>query len=199
MKRTLAAAALLVLCACPSSQKISGEEIASFTFTAKSVSTDCSFSAIPPFDSDGGYSFTFDAILSHDPSTTQAYMRLGSVERDAGFDGQVFTSLHSAARLFTECGSNCSGTTIAETIQVAVLSRSQEQAAGGTCPPNPLDGGVAPPDGGVAGPRSLPGGFDAVRACGVLVDAVIPDGGPCTCSGCSMLFTLEAVPKGSSR
>src|SRR5712692_10453644 len=192
MTRTLAAA-LLALCTCSNNPKISGEQIGSFTFSATLASNDCPFAAIP----DAG--FQFDGILSHDPSSSQAYMRVGNVERDAGFDGQYFVSLQSAPRQFAECGPDCDKTKIDETVQVAVLSRTQDEALGRSCPDNPMDGGVPAPDGGVTLPGPNPGGFDAVRVCGELVDVVVPDGGTCLCAGCTMVFQLQGTPKGAAR
>ncbi len=189
MNRRLGAA-LAALYACANNPQISGVQIGTFTFTATSVSNNCPFISVP----DGG--FQFDAILSRDPSSTKAYMRVGSVERDAGFDGQYFTSLHSAPRQFTDCGPNCDKTRIDEAIRFALLSRTQDEALNHNCPPNLLDGGVPAPDGGVVLPGPIPGGFDAVRACGEVVDAVVPDGGACSCDACTMVFHLEGIPKG---
>lgn len=192
MNRRLGAA-LVALYACANSPQIIGVLIGNFTFTATPVSNDCPFISVP----DGG--FTFDAILSHDPSSTKAGMLVANVERDAGFDGQYFVSLQSASRQFSDCGPNCDKTRIDETIRIALLSRTQDEALSHNCPPNPLDGGVPAPDGGVVLPGPIPGGFDAVRACGEMVDAVVPDGGACTCAACTMVFQLEGVPKGGIR
>ena len=197
MNRRLAVA-LVLLYACSNNPTIVGEEIGRFTFNATAqVSNDCPFAAA--MFGDAAVLFSFDAILSHSTTSTKAYMLLGNVQRDAGFDGLYFVSEHAAPRQFAECGTSCDKTTVDETIQLAVLSRTQDEALGSRCPPNPLDGGVPPPDGGVLPPHPIPGGFDAVRACGELLDVVIPDGGSCSCTGCTMVFQVEGTPKGGAR
>jgi len=189
--------ALLALTACPSSQTIHGQEIGSFTFSAVPVSNDCNFEAIPPIGADGG--FTFDAILSRDPESTQAFMRVGNVERDAGFDGQIFISEASAPRHFVECGTNCDSVLVVETVRIILLSSSQDSALGGHCPPNPLDGGVpvATPDGGISPPCPTADPCDVVRACGELIDVVSPDGGSCQCLACTISSAVEGQRKAS--
>jgi hypothetical protein len=178
--------------ACQSASKIPGEEIGTFSFTATPVSIGCLFQAVP----DSG--FTFEATLSHEVDSSKAYLRVGNVERAAGFDGQIFVSEHTAPRTFQEC--NCRGgstTVIDETLRVAVLSRSQDEALKAACPDNVLDGGIpAPsPDSGILPPGPRGGSFDAVAACGDLLDVVVvPDGG-CDCSGCSMLFSVRGQRK----
>src|SRR5499433_575650 len=187
--------AFLALTACPSSQTIHGQEIGSFTFSAVPVSSDCTYAAIPPIGADGG--FTFDAILSRDPASTQAFMRVGNVERDAGFDGQIFTSEVSAPRHFIECGTSCDTVPVVETIRVVLLSSSQDSALGGSCPPNPLDGGVpvGTSDGGISPPCPTADPCDVVRACGELIDVVSPDGGGCQCPPCTLFSTVEGQRK----
>ncbi len=190
--------ALLALVACQSNPTINGQLIGSFTFSATPVSSDCSFAAVPPLG-DGG-SFTFDAILSRDPASTKAFMRVGNVERDAGFDGQLFVSQASALRHFIECGSNCDSVTLTETLRVVLLSSSQDTAVGNSCPPNALDGGVpaGSPDGGISPPCPSPDSCDVVRACGELIDVVIPDGGSCQCAGCTLSSRVEGERKAGS-
>ncbi len=190
--------AFLALTACQSNPKINGQLIGSFTFSAIPVSKDCSFAAIPPVGADGG--FTFDAILSRDPASTKAFMRVGSVERDAGFDGQIFISQASAPRHFTECGSNCDPVPMTETLRIILLSSGQDLAVGGSCPPKALDGGVpvGAPDGGISPPCPSADPCDVVRACGELIDVVSPDGGSCQCSPCTVLSTVEGQRKAGS-
>jgi len=191
--------AFLSLMACQSSPTIHGQQIGTFTFSSVPVGSDCqNLAAIPPIGADGG--FTFDAILSRDPASTQAFMRVGNVERDAGFDGQIFTSLASAPRHFIECGTNCDPVPVVETIRVVLLSSSQDSALGGSCPPNPLDGGVpvATPDGGISPPCPTADPCDVVRACGELIDVVSPDGGSCQCDACTLLSTVEGQRKAST-
>ena len=86
-----------------------------------------------------------------------------------------------------------------ETITVAVLSRSQNDAlGGGPCPGNALDGGVVPnPDAGIFGPGQTTQGYDAVRLCGELTTLVVADGlvdgGACEarCGGCTVHYQLR--------
>ncbi|HME92294.1 MAG TPA: hypothetical protein VKE49_12775 [Myxococcaceae bacterium] len=201
MKRRLGAA-LFALYACSSSPPILGEQIGKFTFKAtKQVFDQCNFVGTNFGDAgvDGGPLFTFEAILSHDTMSEKAVMLLGSVQRDGGFDGQYFVSQQAALRQFAECGLSCDKTTVDETIRLALFSRTQKDAVGGSCPPNPLDGGVPSPDGGVLPPHAIPGGFDAVLACGEMEDTVIPDGGSCGCVPCTTLFQVEGVPTGTSQ
>lgn len=189
---------IVALVSCQSNPTVQGQLIGSFTFSAIPVSTDCSFVAIPALGSDGG--FTFDAILSRDPSSTQAFMIVGSVQRNAGFDGQVFTSLAGSSRHFIECGSGCDPVPMLETLRVVLLSSSQLSAVGGSCPPNPLDGGIplGSPDSGISPPCPSSNPCDVARACGELVDVVSPDGGSCQCSACTLISVVDGQKKASS-
>jgi hypothetical protein len=145
-----------------------GDEIlGAYDFTATPLTYDCALVDVP----DGG--FTFTATLSRFRDAGTAFFTLGGVSRDAGWDGQIFTSPASAPRVFSDC-SSCS-TTLDELFSVALLSRSQNAAAQELCPANALDGGL--PSGElIVRPDSSPSGFDAVRACGELNEAVRTDG-----------------------
>jgi hypothetical protein len=81
-----------------------------------------------------------------------------------------------------------------ERLTVALLSQSQSSFLEGRCPPQPLDGGVPVPEGdaGVLAPDSTESGFDAVRACGVLVNTLLPAEG-CLCPGCSITYEVSGV------
>jgi hypothetical protein len=182
---------LLAIVACQSNPKISGQEIGTFTFSASPVANDCPFQAVPPADPNA--SFSFDGILSRDPQSTKAFFRVGDVERDAGFDGQVFDSEATAPRHFIEC--SCDPVTTDETMRVALLSSSQDDAVGHVCPPNPLDGGV-PVGGGTSPPCPTADACNVVRACGDLVDVIRPGSG-CQCLGCSVSFQVEGRMKTS--
>jgi hypothetical protein len=186
--------ALAALVACPSNPTIKGELIGSFTFSAVPVSSDCSLTAVPSVDAGG--SFTFDGILSRDTADAGvAYLIIGSVERPATFDGQVFSSAASASRHFVECV--CDPVYVNEILQVALLSSSQDDALGHSCPPNPLDGGVplGDPDGGISPPCSMGNGCDAVRACGELVNQVVIADAGCQPCGCTYAFQVEGLKK----
>src|SRR5215469_11679331 len=160
--RTWHRAAVVGLCVgCSSNPKPPGEEImGTFSFTATPSSNDCLFAEIP----DGG--FSFDATFSRQKVPgTQAYVTVAGANRDAGFDGQTVVSEFVAPRLFTACPLDSSQNTVTmvdETLRVALLSASQDDRVGNTCPSNALDGGLPGPDAGVSLPGSQPpSSFDA--------------------------------------
>lgn len=143
-----------------------------------------------------GADFAFDAVLTRESTSDRAFVTLNGYSRDGTFDGQVLVSTAEANRVFEAC-SDCA-TKVVETISVAVLSISQDQAAGGICPENPLDGGVgAFPDAGVFAPGQNAQGYDAVRVCGELTTEVVAlglaDGGACKaeCSRCIVRYQLR--------
>lgn len=143
--------------------------------------------------------FDFDMALSRDDvdGGPVGYMTLSpGYARPAEWDGQVMRSRADARRYFDEC-SECA-TRVQEDVDVALLSRSQSEAVGNSCPANPLDGGVpGPNDAGISPPGPREQGFDALLACGelrtqVLVDEGLPDGGPCPekCGACRTTYLL---------
>lgn len=186
---------LLTLTACPVPAPPGDERMGQYALTATSVEREaCELEEIAR--DGGGYDFTFEAVLTRDSTSDAAYVTLNGYSREGTWDGQVLTAEASASRVFVDC-SDCA-TKLVETISVAVLSRSQNEALQGQCPPNPLDGGVpAPNDAGVTGPGLAAAGFDAVRLCGELVTRVVAegtqDGGACDprCSGCTARYQLR--------
>ena len=143
-----------------------------------------------------GADFSFEAVLTRQSTSDRAFVTLSGYSREGTFDGQVLTASAEANRVFEACG-KCS-TRVVETISVAVLSISQNGAAGGACPENPLDGGlVVNPDAGVFPPGQTLQGYDAVRLSGELMTTVvalgIADGGACEteCSGCAVRYQLS--------
>ena len=174
---------------CPSTPIVPGDEIlGTFTINATTLTDSCGFSEVP----DGG--FTFSTILSRKKDTGQSYLTLSGYARDAGFDGQTLTSFNAAARTFSAC--NCSNqTTVEEIIEIVLLSRSQNAALQGQCPPLSLlfDGGIPAPDAsrGILAPSLQSYGFDAIHACGRLTDKVLPDS-PCQCSACALTYSLDS-------
>jgi hypothetical protein len=140
-------------------------------------------------------SFPFEVILTRNPDTNETFLTLGGVTRPATFDGQFVESTFFARREFANCCVGADGQNLGqleERLRVALLSRSQSDALGGRCPPNPLDGGVPGPDAGVTPPGSIGTGFDALRACGELVDVVRP--GDCgRCSACTLRYPVTGV------
>lgn len=161
--------------------------------------TKCKLSEVTPQDGGLPSPLTFDMTLTRDTTSNAAWMTLSNLSREGTFDGQYFSNVAEATRVFTEC-SRCQMRMI-ERLDVAVLSRSQAnklaETFGGECPRNVLDLGVvpAPNDAGISAPGQTSLGFDAVRLCGfisteVVADANDEDGGACDakCSGCFLTF-----------
>lgn len=184
--------------ACATRPSLDDEVLGVFTLQAARVEGSCTL--------DAGWSavIDFDATLSRSADASAAWLTLGSVSRAASWDGQVFTSTATAARVFAECG-RCR-TRVLETLELALLSASQAAAAGGVCPANPLDGGVPAPsaDGRVVGPTTAEGGVDAVLACGALrTELQLEDGGALvaddgtacsrTCVWCTHLYQVAGA------
>ena len=184
--------------ACTSQTTSDEELLGHFGLHAAMSARDCQL--------DAGFSmnFDFDATLSRKKDGSKATLTLSGVSRDASFDGQVFTSVGEAKRVFTDCA-GCASTSVRETLTLALFSVSQMRAIdrgdewdGGLCPPHPLDGGVpAPnPDAGIIGPATTETGFDAVLACGAIhteVAADAPDdAGTCPdiCRACSSDYVV---------
>jgi hypothetical protein len=171
-----------------------------FGFKATALELKC---ALPnPVDGGAALSdapFSFNATLTADSASTQAWLTLSLAPREATWDGKVFTSQASSSRVFTGC--EACRTSLQELFEVALVSQSQDAVLGGACPLEPLDGGVPRPnrDAGIAGPAMTPEGFDAVRACGRLTEVMhseaLPDAGECPamCDGCLVRFRLDGV------
>jgi hypothetical protein len=174
------------------------EIIGTFDFTAFVPPPDtpappgtCTFSEMPTQD------FTFTGTFSRNPDGG-TFFTLGDKNRSATFDGQIIASSESAPRQFDECG--CSGgTNVDETLTVALLSRSQTDALPdpSRCPGNPLDGGVPPVGGSITGPGSTGSSFDAVLACGILIDNVVVSAScppsPGVCTDCGVSYSVQGV------
>jgi hypothetical protein len=196
----LVAGAAVVLLACPPPKLPGDQSMGTWRVTAdfESRSPGCALSELPMLDVDGGLPppLTFEFVLTRDTGSTAAWMTLAGYSREGTFDGQYVTNIASAPRVFTEC-SQCQ-TRLIERLDFAVLSRSQAEALGGACPPNPLDFGVLPSptaDGGVTLPRQTVNGFDAVRLCGEMSNEVVADAdaGECApeCTGCFITWTVR--------
>jgi hypothetical protein len=166
------------------------ELIGTFDFTAfvpppeSLPAGSCTFTEMPTVD------FTFTGTFSRN-ADGETFFTLGNTNRSATFDGQFASSSQSAPRTFEKCAC-VNNTTVAETLTVALLSRSQVDTLPdpNQCPPSVLDGGVPPIDGGVTGPGSTDAGFDAVLACGLLLDTVEPGEG-CMCDQCSVSYAVH--------
>lgn len=187
-------AALAASPACaPNTSGPGREKLGTYGFQATPVARECALADGP------GDAFSFDATLTRDPDTNDAYMTLGQFSRDAGWDGQTMESTIAAPRAF---GGECASCPMAleETIRVGLLSESQNTAAQNRCPDGPLP--AVDEDAGIRAPASDKFGFDAVRACGVLIDStrvtgLLPGGGACpgSCSQCSVQYRLIGVRK----
>lgn len=200
------AVAFVLSLACSSSNNLPGDEaMGTFEFHATPVSQDCSLGSLP----DGG--FDFEVIARHNKNGSGAWLLIGGIVGDAGFDGQYVTSVRTAPRAFAQAdGGSCNpqvtdggaitcSMTLTETLTFALLSESQFVAAGNACPPNPLDGGVPEPtaDGGIVRPGSVGASYDAVATCGTLVDVATIDGG-CNAAclvPCTLTYSVSGVRK----
>ncbi|HZH02295.1 MAG TPA: hypothetical protein VEY30_00845 [Myxococcaceae bacterium] len=147
--------------------------------------------------------FDFEGTFSRTRDGAQLWLTLNDVSEPATFDGQVARSERSAPRSFSSCRLNASGglcqesSSLRESLAVAFLSRSQNEALGGACPPNALKEGIpeTAPDGGtVTPPGTETGRFDALRACGELEDVVVP-GADCVCAPCRLVYAVTGVRK----
>jgi hypothetical protein len=178
---------VLVQSACLPEASFPGAEVmGTFRFQAQAWSSDCvGISDLP----DGG--FPFGGTFSRTQGQSQAWFTLGERSQEATFDGQLFSSTRTAARSFLDCECD-EQVQLVETLSVALVSRSQNRVLEGGCPERPLDGGMpgADPDAGVFLPSSTEKGFDAVRACGELVDQLVPGPG-CRCVGCTLRYTVQ--------
>lgn len=185
-KHLLAVALLLPAFACTEAAA-PGELIGNFALVALPDGpgfTDCQLSGL----ADAG--FTFSATLRWEPTDGGAWMVVGPATRDATWDGATFSSTASGTQQFADC--QCAQVQVEETVTLALLSRSQATAAGIGCPPNALDGGVPAPDAdaGISAPGPTARGFDAVRACGELVDVLRP-AATCACAACTVRYRLQ--------
>lgn len=187
MRTPFLVSALLMLFGCTVEAPIPGDEvIGSFAFTAIRVEDGCSFT-------EAQESFVFDGTFSRESGSTRAYFTVNDVSHEGGFDGGEVHATMRVPRQFQACA--CTTSELEETIRVALVSPSQDARLGGRCPAAPFDGGVPAPDtedGGIRATAAGETGFDALRACGELVDAVIPGEG-CACAPCRMTYRLEGV------
>lgn len=178
-------------CGCLTQDRPPGDEImGTYGFHAEWIPAP--FCGLPDIST---ASIDFAGTFSRFRDGGAVFLTLNGVPRDAGFDGQIATSTHAAARTFLlpDSGS-CApcDMKLVETLAVALLSRSQSQALGDRCPSNPLDGGVPGPDAGVTFPGTTPTGFDSVRACGELHEQIVATGAcdPLCSAGCQLDYVL---------
>ena len=198
MRRGLSLVLGLLLSGCPGPATPLGEEVlGQFELVAEPVASTCTYGEAPS----GSLPFTLKVRRALDGGAVT--VTLNGLERPASFDGQVLRTEFDAPRVFADCscsaeqrdaGCACTGATLTETLEVALASLSQDQALGGVCPVNALDGGMPTPspDAGIYLPTTTARGFDAVRACGELVDDIQPAEG-CFCTACSMRYAVRGV------
>jgi hypothetical protein len=180
-----------VAVSCVQEEDLPGQLIGKFQFAVSFVDAGaptapgCAYKDIPAEVS------PFTATFTEDGGAV--FYTMGGSTSEATFDGQLAEATREAPREFAECA--CEGVRLRETIRVTLMSLSQTQALGNQCPENPFaagDGGVPQPepDSGVTLPRRTEFGFDAVKACGELVNEIIaPD--ECGCSACTLLYRVD--------
>src|SRR5690606_916400 len=143
--------------------------------------------------------FDFEAVLARDKDAGAAWFTLRETSHPASFDGQVFRVTSIAPRRFPSCVPadapervECADVQVEETLEVALLSRSQNDALDGRCPEGAPEIGIPLPDGEtLTAPDTTPTGFDAVRVCGRMVDRIIPVEG--CCAPCSVTHRIQGV------
>lgn len=189
-------------CDLPTETQVPGSEVmGTFAFgsTTGVASDPSSACVLLPAEDDVAPALDFQAVLSREEETGEAWYTLRGIPHEASFDGQVVRVVSRAERHFAACipadqpeRTECAKVFVEETLEVALLSRSQNDALGGRCPAEAPWDGVPVPDGAeIHGPGTTPTGFDAVRACGVLVDRLLPEADCCT--PCSVAYRVEGV------
>ncbi|KFE69142.1 hypothetical protein [Hyalangium minutum] len=141
---------------------------------------------------DGGF-IRFEGTYSRELDGGKGFFTVQGFSRSAQYEGQRVVSTHEVAAAFQNCGSGCSGSKVAETLDTVLLSNSQDELVGRRCSGLQADGGV-PEDGGAQPPGPTPNGYDAQRACGTLTDDFIPGTSNCTCTKpCKAVYTVEGI------
>ena len=188
-------------CDLPTETQVPGSEVmGTFAFSsATGVPSEPSCVLLSDLGGNVAPELHFQAVLSREQETGEAWYTLRGTSHEAGFDGQVVRVVSRAERQFAACipadqpeRTDCAKVFVEETLEVALLSRSQNDALAGRCPAEAPWDGIPPPDGAeIHGPGTTPTGFDAVRACGVLVDRLVPEEG--CCAPCSVAYRVEGV------
>lgn len=178
----------LVVAACTLNALPGSERMGTFELRAVPTFRACALS-----DLDAG-AFSFEASFSREPGTGEAWVTMKHYSRDAGWNGQTLESKAAAPRAFGGACTSCP-MALEETLRVDLLSQSQNLAAGERCPD-----GEAPAlsaDAGIRAPGPDIFGYDAVRACGVLITITrvtgrLPSGDECdpACGQCSVQYRL---------
>lgn len=189
----LAFAVLSAACNCAGTPPPPGDEVmGDYNFHAEPVleGPGCGLTNAPTTG------FDFVVKLTRFSTNGDTYATIGGISHNAVFDGQKVHAEYAAIRNFDDCTS-CD-TTLTETLDMTLLSKSQSDVIGGDCnqPVPPID-----PDAGITGPGTTPSGFDSVRACGTLGEKVtaVPrtdnggDAGIClpACNTCVLSYTIS--------
>jgi hypothetical protein len=173
------------------------EMIGTFALHADPTASACGLSDVP----DGGFDFAavFSTWLPGSAFGDTAYVTLQGIPEAGHYDGGTLSASYTAVRTFADCG-GCD-TSITETMVVYLLSQSQDTALGDSCPASMADVPLNP-DAGIVAPAPTADGFDAVRACGTLHDAVnakldpLLDGGCiAACFTCTLDYALSGDRK----
>lgn len=200
-RRALAVVAGALVLGCAPEVSYPGTEVmGTYAFVAQQPVADVPACAL--LDPEAGGSsdgFGFEAVLSRDKEAGEAWYTLRETSHPASFDGQVFRVTSVAVRRFPSCvpvdapeRAECADVQVEETIEVALLSRSQNDALDGRCPEGAPETGIPVPDGvTLTAPDTTPTGFDAVRVCGRMVDRIIPAEG--CCAPCSVTHRIQGV------
>jgi hypothetical protein len=124
----------------------------------------------------------FEGRFRLESNLVDGYFVYRNTHRAARFDGQKMLSVHEAEHSFVEGCENCE-MRVVETLEVVLLSESQDEVLENQCPCNALSESIPVDEAqNIFPPRPVPGGFDAVRACGTLTARVVTT--PLTEQGC---------------
>lgn len=173
-----------------------GVPIGTYELKVKPVSGACLISGIQTKE----YGFT--ATLSRSVDGGRTFFSDGTETYDAGFDGQFASYGQTVVGTFGLVdGGSCAPCEMKYTQSgnFALLSPSQNAAAGDMCPANPLTGGVTTDeDAGVVAPQpAADGGYDAVRMCGEIAVRVTGEGINCdpNCYACTANYRVTGTKR----
>jgi len=121
-----------------------------------------------------GDNFTFEGRFRLENNLVDGHFVYRNTHRSAQFNGQNMRSVHEAEHGPVQGCKGCQWRVL-ETLEVVLLSETQNEAFNGQCPCNALEEEIPVDEArNIFPPRPVPGGFDAVRACGVLQVRVEP-------------------------
>jgi hypothetical protein len=190
-------AATVLWAACTRASSAPGEPLGTFQFQAAELSIGgCPFRERP----DGGFDFTGTfSVVDGGPT---AFFTANGKTREGTFDGQRFESIYPGpsgepvTRTFELDAGTC-GTRflVQETLRAVFLTAGQLQLPDfSNCQNDPeafyVTGGPVDLDAGILPPSLGPEGYDAVGACGVLIEDIQP-AEPCDLAACTLVYRLE--------